>query len=265
MCYNTTVPARVIQFVRWTEVDIMNMADDFILWIYIHTGDFDTVIFALPAIILTTLIYWVARRIWHKQKLGDGYAVIRRKARLNEIVRLLTVCWFCALFCIVIAPTGAWMDFWRRLAVGMNPFESFIPVHLGEIVPIPVILQYILDGHPDWLLEEAMAFLPHLLLNILLFGPLGFAMPFISRQTSFIKTILTGFSLSLIIEFIQFFLGRACEMDDLICNTLGAAAGYLLYLFFKKMFPDFTEKCMISVYHICKHNDDKGEEMLCLT
>ena len=226
----------------------MNRLDDNIIWIYVNTGDFDTVIFALPIIILMTMIYWSARLIWHKRKFGSEYRTIRRKARLNEIIRLLTVCWFCALLCIVIVPTGAWMDFWRRLAVSMNPFESFIPVHLGEIVPIPVILQYILDGHPNWLLEEAMAFLPHLLLNILLFVPLGAALPFIYKKTTFIKTVLIGFSLSLLIEFSQFFIGRACEIDDLICNTLGAAVGYLIYLLIGKLFPGFTEKGKLSVY-----------------
>ncbi len=232
----------------------MKSVSDFILWIYLHTGDFDTVIFALPFIILITFIYWLSRLIFHKKKLGDEFGTIRRKAHLNETIRLLTVCWSCALLCLVLSPTGFWMHFWECLIVGLDPFKDIISGRFGEIIVIPEILRYILNGHHEWILLEARAFLPHLLLNILLFVPLGSALPFLGKQTTFIKTVLTGFSLSFLIEFIQFFIGRSCEMDDLICNTLGAALGYILYLLFKKIFPGFTEKGRTSVYQISKND-----------
>ena len=226
----------------------MNSFDDFIIWIYTHTGNFDTVIFALPMIILTTLIYWLSRLIWHKQKFGDEFKAIRRKARLNETIRLLTVCWFFSLLCLVLTPTEFWMYFWRNIVNGLNPFEGFISGQFGEIVLMPKILHFILEGHLDWLWWSAGSVFPHLLLNILLFVPLGVALPFICSHTTFIKTVLIGFSMSLLIEFVQFFLGRECEIDDLICNTIGAAIGYLLYLSIRKLFPKFTEKAMLSVY-----------------
>jgi len=62
---------------------------------------------------------------------------------------------------------------------------------------------------------------------------------FISR---FLKVVVTGLSLSFLIEFIQIFIGRECEMDDLICNTLGAIIGYLMYLLLRRLFPKFVEK-----------------------
>ena len=226
----------------------MNGFDDFIIWIYTHTGNFDTVIFALPVIILSTLIYWLIRLIWHKKKFGDEFGSIRKKARVNEVIRLLTVCWFSALLCLVLAPTGFWMNFWRCIINGLDPFDSFITRQFGEIVLMPEILRFISEGHPDWLLWSAGSVFPHLLLNILLFVPLGTALPFIYRRMTFIKTVLIGFSLSLLIEFVQFFLGRECETDDLICNTLGTAVGYLIYLLIKKIFPGFTKKAMLSVY-----------------
>ena len=221
----------------------MNSAYDFIIWIYTHTGNFDTVIFALPVIILISLIYWFARLIRQKHKFGDECKTIRRKARLNEIIRLLTVCWFTALLCLTLTPTEFWMKVWISFISNRNPFEHFLPGHFGEIVFMPTILQFIIEGNQDWIWWSAGTIFTHLILNVLLFVPAGFAMPFIYRNANLLHSLLAGFSLSLLIEFIQFFLGRECEMDDLICNTLGAVAGYLLYLCIRKLFPDFTEKC----------------------
>ena len=226
----------------------MNAVDDMIVWIYILDGNFDTVIFALPFIILITFIYWVTRLIWHRTKFGNEFKEIRKKAYMNETIRLLTVCWFCALLSIVLTPTEFWFNFWRRIIIGQNPFEGFITGSFGEVFPMPIILQFIIEGHHDWLWWSAGSVFPHLLLNILLFVPLGVVLPFIYKHTTFIKTVLIGVSLSFLIEFIQFFIGRSCETDDLICNTLGAAVGYCLYLLIGKLFPKFTEKCRLSVY-----------------
>lgn len=231
----------------------MNVLYDLIIWIYTHTGNFDTVIFALPAIILMTLIYWSARLIWHRRIFGGEYRTIRKKARLNENIRLLTFCWFCALLCMVLTPTEFWMRFWINILNGEPPVRGVLPEHFGEVDLMPKVLKYVIEGHLDWLWWSAGTVFTHLFLNILLFVPLGTAMPFVYRKATFANTVLTGFSLSLIVECVQFFLGRECEMDDLICNTLGAAAGYILYLLIRKIFPGFTEKCRLSVYQVSKN------------
>ncbi len=78
--------------------------------------------------------------------------------------------------------------------------------------------------------------------NIIAFFPLGFVLPIIGRHITFLITLLTGASLSLIIELIQpFIYGRSGDIDDLLCNTLGTVAGYLLYLLIKKLFPKLVE------------------------
>ena len=211
-----------------------------ILWIYTHCGNFDTVIFALPAILLATLLYWIFRLIWHKHKYSKEFRTVRKKARLNEIIRLLTVCWLTALICITLTRTEAWMHFWIYLFTSdENPFAAFVPYRLGYIDLTPSILYYILNGHLDWLLTGSI--FPHLLLNVVLYLPLGLAMPFICKKYSLLKVFLTGLSVSAFVELTQILIGREFEMDDLICNTLGAVAGYLLYLLLKKLFPKFVE------------------------
>lgn len=81
-----------------------------------------------------------------------------------------------------------------------------------------------------------------MLMNTILFVPLGLTLPFVFKGNAakrILLTILIGFILSVCIEAIQFAfsLGQA-ETDDVICNTVGTALGscsYLLSLLWRKM------------------------------
>jgi len=67
--------------------------------------------------------------------------------------------------------------------------------------------------------------------NIIWFVPFGFLLPVIfNNKLNMLKTVLCGFCLSLIIEFLQFMLGTGfSELDDLILNTFGVFIGYIIY------------------------------------
>lgn len=67
--------------------------------------------------------------------------------------------------------------------------------------------------------------------NVCLFMPLGGLLPCVFRtlRKGAWKTVLICLLLSLCIEFVQFFIGRVADMDDLICNTLGGVFGRALY------------------------------------
>lgn len=76
----------------------------------------------------------------------------------------------------------------------------------------------------------------HALLNILgnvvLFIPIGFIFPLILIRYRDIKKIaVLSISISLFIEFIQFFVGRSCDIDDLILNFVGGIIGYTIFCF----------------------------------
>lgn len=225
-------------------------AYDFIIRIYTNCGHFDTVIFSLPIILLVTLLYWIFRLIWHKRKFGKEFKAVRKAARLNEFIRLLTVCWATTLICLTCTPTGFWMDVWLHIITGENPIITILfpqliglpPRGFGDIVLMPRIVRLALKGHLDWFLLSGWLTIPQLLLNIALFVPLGLAMPFIFKKTSILKVSMTGLSISFAVEFVQFFIGRSCETDDLLCNTLGAIIGYLIYLLIRRLFPKFVEK-----------------------
>ena len=68
-----------------------------------------------------------------------------------------------------------------------------------------------------------------LLMNVILFLPLGLTLPYVKKEKKshkWIYCILAGCVLSIGVELLQycFALGQA-EMDDVICNTLGCALG----------------------------------------
>lgn len=77
------------------------------------------------------------------------------------------------------------------------------------------------------------------LLNIALLLPLGFLLPLIwPAYNRFFRVLALGAAFSLLIELSQMLNIRSTDIDDLLLNTLGAAAGYLLY----KVFSRVTEK-----------------------
>ena len=70
------------------------------------------------------------------------------------------------------------------------------------------------------------------LLNIAMFIPFGVLLPLaLPRFQRWYWTLAAGLSTSLAIEIIQYFTGRGqADVDDLFCNTLGAALGFCLCL-----------------------------------
>ncbi|NRD80966.1 VanZ family protein [Bacillus sp. BRMEA1] len=88
--------------------------------------------------------------------------------------------------------------------------------------------------------------------NILLLMPLGFFAPILlSKYTSFKKAVLLGLFTSIGIEclqLIELLLGiafsRTVDIDDVICNVMGASIGYLIY----KIMFGLSEKYQIKIF-----------------
>ena len=68
--------------------------------------------------------------------------------------------------------------------------------------------------------------------NIVMFLPIGFCLPLLWRKFPFWRTVAAGAGFSLAVEIIQFPQGRTSDIDDVIQNTLGVAAGYGLWRLF---------------------------------
>ncbi len=75
------------------------------------------------------------------------------------------------------------------------------------------------------------------LLNIAMFVPLGVLLPLAAKPfRRWYWTLAAGAGTSLIIEALQYSFGRGqADIDDLLCNTLGAMLGYCLYMLFASL------------------------------
>jgi len=93
-----------------------------------------------------------------------------------------------------------------------------------------------LELMPFWNYKEVLSFkdmmdLWEVLLNMILYMPIGFLLASIFKNQKFRKTLFVGATLSAAVEALQFALHRGlCETDDVIHNTLGCMVGYGLYI-----------------------------------
>ncbi len=70
-----------------------------------------------------------------------------------------------------------------------------------------------------------------ILLNILLYIPLGYLLPFIFEKLKGWQVVLIAFLCSVLTELTQLIFRLGCfEFDDIINNTLGAVLGWIMYL-----------------------------------
>ncbi len=70
----------------------------------------------------------------------------------------------------------------------------------------------------------------NLLSNILLFSPMGIFMPLLWHKFRSIKYVVeTGIIISVCVEVIQLLVGRSCDIDDVILNTVGILIGFMVY------------------------------------
>lgn len=84
------------------------------------------------------------------------------------------------------------------------------------------------------------------LLNILLFIPFGFGMPFIADWRTK-KIVVVGAMFSVMIELLQLITGvlaqtsfRVLDINDVIFNTLGTVVGSALYIGIQKIISKYT-------------------------
>ena len=86
-----------------------------------------------------------------------------------------------------------------------------------------------------WIYRDQLgirAVITNIIGNVVGFVPFGYILPVITnRLRSGFLIVLSGFSLSFLVEVIQLVTRVGCfDVDDLILNTLGAAAGYFAFV-----------------------------------
>lgn len=144
----------------------------------------------------------------------------RPRAPLGQrLCRGFFAAYLTGLFCLTLLLDPLRM-LWHRVLFGRGS-AGVIPFFTGSFDFVP---------HPrKWLLD------PECVTNILAFLPFGALCPPAQGGRSLGKTVLAGFLCSLTIELLQPVFGRACDVNDLLLNTLGTLLGALCYFAGRKI------------------------------
>ena len=147
--------------------------------------------------------------------------------------RILFMFFDAAVAALILIPLFFWLD--RHYFHDHNRVTGYIlfAVYLSgmfAVVGLPDIRYVRFDPHYNMVPFLYMfSDLTNTLLNVLLFVPLGFFLPFFwKRFFPFPRAVLFGFFVSLLVESLQIFTFRATDINDLITNTLGTFLGWIL-------------------------------------
>lgn len=159
---------------------------------------------------------------------GMVYAIFRLRALRRsdriawgaEIMQFLFVCYLTGLLGLLLLPPGFWCSIFDGIAFGW--WSEVKPVFgLGGVNLSPTLLQC-LRGEltlGSWVKEMLLG-------NILMFLPLGFFLPFVTRRVNRKNIFAFALCVPLVLESLQIVLGRSFDIDDLLCNFLDITVGY---------------------------------------
>ena len=126
---------------------------------------------------------------------------------------------------------GSWMVCVFTLTGIYYPgnFHFWVDLQRIQYVPFRGIYRMLANGLSLYDVENILG-------NVILFVPVGILCPLLFRKISKWYTMfLGGLGMSLVIEITQLFIDRGPDVDDLILNTAGMMAGYIIFMVFSKV------------------------------
>jgi glycopeptide antibiotics resistance protein len=175
-------------------------------------------------ILLTIICYVVVRSIL----IGKKYRNNDQVNWLKEIIKFLFVIYISLVFSVTLFPIPLGFHYAYE-----NLFRSTNVIPLANIIKNISQIGTAYDGD---------VFMISLIVrnvggNILLLMPLGFLAPILWNKAKGLKTVtFLGLAVSITIELLQLLesfgggWGRVTDIDDVICNVVGAIIGYLFYV-----------------------------------
>lgn len=162
--------------------------------------------------------------------------IIRRLGSVDQMLLALLILFSCAF---LFAAIYALIRDFRSVNKGMLALFLVYTLAVGYITSFSrdgtidtAITLFRFDSIEKAIRTRSLDPLNHILLNIALFEPMGFLLPFVQPQkrAKLSYALLMGMLSTTIIETTQMLLrlGQA-DRTDIVTNVLGAVIGYLLY------------------------------------
>lgn len=174
---------------------------------------------SMAGYMLLTLPVWIVVRTLYQLK----HEIKPRWPR--EVLMALFVLYLAGLLSQTLLNNGiTWMTKAESPAVLLQYVKDrWVNRRAVNLVPLQTIRSV-------WYRGSASQKLINLTGNVVMFLPLGFTPPALWQQWRRVwKTVPMTFAVSCSIEFLQLFLGRSVDVDDVLLNTLGGLAGYILF------------------------------------
>lgn len=149
------------------------------------------------------------------------YFILRKRMSLMR-----QAAYFLFAVCILVILSATVLD-----GIIMNKMDG-----KGIITENPTLNMVLFHSFTEnWLMGERKK-ITQILANVLMFVPLGFIYPIVFPKTRRLWKTTIGMALfSFLIEFIQYFIGRCADIDDLVLNTMGGVLGYFAFYMFLKL------------------------------
>lgn len=204
------------------------------IWLYVRQ--------MIPCMLLAVVLFLLALPLRRKALKSQGLlSGVRREA-----VLLLFTMFIAGLAALTLFPADIWINFIESVRSGTLlgngfPWLEYYPPLKESILRLRNIAQLL---QPFEEIKRAFRagpwFMFMLLGNIGIFVPIGFFTSLLWRKPSWWRAALIGFLSSGGIEFIQLFVGRRTDVDDVLLNTLGSLLGFILFWGFQNLFPVFA-------------------------
>ena len=160
---------------------------------------------------------------------GVAYALWRfiriKKSGLSfswgtEIIRWLFVCYLTGLVNLVLVPSNLWSHFWFYVRNGYATGDG-LGWFSGGFNLVPSLYKCLIGE-----LELGSWVQIMLVGNILMYAPMGFFLPFVSKKMDKGSLLKLAVAIPVVVEVLQPIVGRSFDVDDLICNFVGIVFGY---------------------------------------
>ena len=153
------------------------------------------------------------------------FVLKKRKAPFTwptELLRAIFVCYLTGLFSLVILPANFWLFVFDGIFLGWwNELGNVFQI--GDVNFIPAVIKWLRGELTIGSWVKTM-----LIGNMVMFIPLGFFLPLITKIRSCKTVIAASALLPLCCETAQLIFGRSFDIDDLIGNFIGIIVGTVI-------------------------------------
>ena len=156
------------------------------------------------------------------ENMGGGMSKIKKDFLIKTLPAILLTCWTAAFVYVTQ------FMFLRVEQASMN------------IRPLLPIIRAIKTGSTESFLFQ------QILLNVLMFVPLGILLPIFLKKTKGVLSAVYVFFISLILsvstELVQYFTGRSADVDDVLANTTGGITGFIFYMIIRRLYKKISNR-----------------------